>query len=138
MPKRDYYHHEIRKAFEKDGWTVTDDPLQVLWEDRLHFPDLGVERVIAIERGKEKLAVEIKSFLGQNFSHDFYEAMGQYDNYYFALAEVEPDREVVLAISSITYEKFFQKKFVVRLLELKKIPLVVIDVEKEAIQLWIR
>lgn len=137
MPKRDYYHNEIRKAFEKDGWIVTDDPLQVFWEDKLHYPALGVERVIAIEKGTEKLAVEIKSFLGQNFSHDFYEAMGQFDSYFFALAELEPSRKVVLAISSTTYEKFFQKKFVIRMLELKNIPVVVINVENETIQLWI-
>ncbi|WP_413776695.1 element excision factor XisH family protein [Haliscomenobacter sp.] len=77
MPKRDFYHNEIRKTFEKEGWIVTDDPLQLFWEDKLHYPDLEVERVIAIEKGTEKLAVEIKSFLGQNFSHDFYEAMGR-------------------------------------------------------------
>lgn len=137
MPKRDYYHNEIRKAFEKDGWIVTDDPLQVFWEDKLHYPDLGVERVIAIEKGAEKLAVEIKSFLGQNFSHDFYEAMGQFDSYFFALSELEPSRKVVLAISNTTYEKFFQKKFVIRMLELKNIPVVVINVETETIQQWI-
>lgn len=138
MPKRDFYHREIRAAFEKDGWTITDDPLQFVWEDKIHYPDLGVERVFAVERGMEKLAVEIKSFIGQNFSHDFYEAIGQYDNYFFALAEIEPSRQVIIALSTTAFEKFFQKKYVKRLLELKNIPLVIINIENQTIEQWIR
>ncbi len=97
-----------------------------------------MERIIAIERNTEKLAVEIKSFLGQNFSHEFYEAMGQYDNYFFALAEIDPNHEVVVAISTTIFESFFQRKYVQRLLELKRIPVVVIDIENQTIEQWIR
>ena len=138
MPRRDMYHYQIRRAIEKDGWTVTDDPMQITWEEKDYSPDLGAERLLAAQKGTEKIAVEIKSFIGQNFSFDFYEAMGQFDSYFFALADLEPDRKVNLAISDISYNKFFIKKYVQRLLVLKKIPVIVVDIEKEIIVKWIK
>ncbi len=138
MPRRDIYHYEIRRAIEKDGWTITDDPMQITWEEKDYSPDLGAERILAAQKGTEKIAIEIKSFIGQNFSFDFYEAMGQYDSYYFALADIEPDRKVMLAISEIAYKKFFIKKYVQRLLVLKKIPVVVVDTDNEIVIQWIK
>lgn len=138
MPRRDIYHYEIRRAIEKDGWIVTDDPMQITWEEKDYSPDLGAERILAAQKGSEKIAIEIKSFIGQNFSFDFYEAMGQYDSYYFALADLEPDRTVMLAISEIAYKKFFIKKYVQRLMVLKKIPLVVVDTDNEIVVQWIK
>ena len=26
MPARDYYHNVVKKAIQKDGWTITNDP----------------------------------------------------------------------------------------------------------------
>lgn len=111
--------------------------MQLVWEDKLFNPDLGAERVLAAQRGTQKIAVEIKSFVGQNFAFDFYEALGQYDNYFFALAEIEPDRRMVIAITDIAYEKFFQKRYVQRLIELKKLPIVVVNIHNQTIVKWI-
>lgn len=138
MPRRDLYHYEIKTALEKDGWSITDDPMQITWEDKDYSPDLGAERIIAAQRGTEKIAVEIKSFIGQNFAFDFYEAMGQFDSYFFALADLEPDRMVILAISETAYKKFFIKKYVQRLLVLKKIPILVVDTDNKIIVKWIK
>jgi hypothetical protein len=138
MPRRDVYHYQTKRALEKDGWIITHDPLHIVWEEKPYAVDLGAERIIAAERGNEKLAIEIKSFIGQSFSFDFYEALGQFDSYFFALAEIEPERVTILAISSIAFDKFFTKKHVARLLELKNIPVVVVDVENEIITQWIR
>ena len=33
MPRKDIYHEGVKIALEKDGWTVTDDPLQVIVDD---------------------------------------------------------------------------------------------------------
>nr|WP_313898253.1 element excision factor XisH family protein [Nodosilinea sp. LEGE 07298] len=63
MPARDLYHDAVRVALEKDGWTITDDPLILTIGLRSVFVDLGAEKLIAAERGTEKIAVEVKSFL---------------------------------------------------------------------------
>jgi hypothetical protein len=82
--------------------------------------------------------VEIKCFIGQNFSFDFYEALGQFDSYFYALADLEPDRTTILAIPLIAYDKYFLKKYVSRLLYLKNVPIVVVDTDKEIVIQWIR
>ena len=112
MPRKDIIHAPIRVALEKDGWQITADPYKVIWEGKTYLPDLGAERVIAATRGTEKIAVEIKSFLG-DFNIEFYEALGQYDSYRFAVADFEPERIVILAISLAAWEEYFQLPYVV-------------------------
>lgn len=132
------YHFDIRAALEKDGWTITSDPITLEWEDALYYPDLGAERFIAAEKGMVKIAVEIKSFISPNFLSEFYGAIGQYDNYFIALSEIEPDRKVILAITLSAYELFFQKISIQRVLEVKNIALLIVDTDQQIIQSWIR
>jgi hypothetical protein len=80
MASRDFYHDAARIALEKDGWLITDDPLDLTIGEVALFADLGAERVIAAERGNEKIAVEIKSFLDQSPVSEFHKALGQYEN----------------------------------------------------------
>ena len=78
MPALDQDHHIVRHALEKDGWTITHDPLTLtVGQDRVHL-DLGAERVIAAEKGIRKIAVEIKMFRGLSRVADLEEAIGQY------------------------------------------------------------
>lgn len=71
MPARDLIHDAVRTALENDEWTITDDPLSFEYRDVQVFIDLGAERVLGAERNGEKIAVEIKSFVGQSIIHDF-------------------------------------------------------------------
>ena len=54
----------LREALDKDGWTITHDPLTVPVDDTNLFIDIGAERLVTAERGTERIAVEVKSFLG--------------------------------------------------------------------------
>ena len=57
MPARDIYHEAVKNALVKDGWTITHDPLRLrLRRGRNLFVDLGAERLLAAERGTEKIA----------------------------------------------------------------------------------
>lgn len=63
MPAKDLYHEAVKNALIKDGWTITHDPLRLrLRRGKSLFVDLGAERLLAAERGAEKIAVEVKSF----------------------------------------------------------------------------
>lgn len=106
---KDRYHHIVRKALEQEGWTITDDPLILETLKRDLEIDLGAERLIAAERGKEKVAIEIKSFLGLSQIHDFYKALGQFNYYSLALEEQEPDRTLFLAVPMGTYDSIFKE-----------------------------
>ena len=48
------------------------------YKDKRVFADLGAERVVAAEGNGEKIAVEIKSFLGRSIMDDLKAALGQY------------------------------------------------------------
>ena len=137
MPKKDPYHEEVRLALEKDGWTVTHDPLRLKWRDVTYLPDLGAEKILGAEKNTQKIAVEIKTFLGRVFQHEFYEAIGQYDSYALALSETEPDRVLILAIPVEAYNNFFQKDYVQSIISFKNIKMLIYNTEINTIEQWI-
>jgi len=57
MAAKDIYYQHVRRALEKDGRTITDDPFSLHWLGGTLQIDLGAERLIAAERGAEKIAV---------------------------------------------------------------------------------
>lgn len=62
MSAKDRFHTLVRNALENDGWKITADPLYIRFLGVEMRVDLGGERVIAAEKGNDKIAVEIKSF----------------------------------------------------------------------------
>ena len=100
MPALDRYHEPVRKALVKDGWTITDDPLQLSVGKRTLSVDLGAERsLIGAERNQQRIAVEIKTFGGVSPVADLQQAVGQFVMYKSILSQAEPDRELYLAVS---------------------------------------
>lgn len=87
MSAKDIFHDAVRKGLEKEDWVITDDPLRIR-SGRVDMQiDLGAERIIAAERGEEKIAVEIKSFISSSNISEFHTALGQFLNYRVALEE---------------------------------------------------
>ena len=70
MPAKGFYHDTFVTTLKKDGWTITHDPLTVSVGKTDLLIDLGAERILAAERGGERIAVEIKSFI-KLYSKDF-------------------------------------------------------------------
>lgn len=66
MPARDRYHDQVKNALIKEGWTITHDPLHVKWGTKDMYVDLGAEFLIAAEKDRFKIAVEVKSFVSQS------------------------------------------------------------------------
>ncbi len=137
MSRRDTYHHAVRIALEKDGWYITADPLDLSIGEVTLLADLGAERVIAAERGSEKIAVEIKTFLEQSPVSEFHKALGQYENYRLSLEELEPERTIWLAISVDAWNDFFQRPFIQKVVRRQQITLLIFDPEQQTVQQWI-
>jgi XisH protein len=135
---KDIYHDSVRHALEKENWKISSDPLSFKVGEVSFRIDLAAEKMILAERENVKIAVEIKSFIEQSPLHAFHEAMGQYDNYLFALEEYEPDRILYLAVPIEAYYDFFQKPFIQKVLNRKAIKLIVYDPQFEKIDTWIR
>ena len=87
----------------------TDDPLKIPTGGVIIKMDLGAERVIAAQKGSEKIAVEIKSFLSDSAVFDFHLALGQFLNYRLVLEATEPERILYLAVPNYAYQSFFHR-----------------------------
>lgn len=135
---KDVFHQQIKNALIKDGWHITHDPLTIRISEAVKLQiDLAAETTIAAERDSQKIAVEIKSFVGDSDISAFHTALGQYLNYCQALEEQEPDRIVYLAIPSETYQDFFQLPFIQRALQRYQVKLIIYDPKLEEIKQWI-
>ncbi|MCP9495816.1 MAG: XisH family protein [Pyrinomonadaceae bacterium MAG19_C2-C3] len=137
MPAKDIYHDTVRNALIKDGWTITDDPLRLQVGLHKMFVDLGAEKLIAAERGEEKIAVEIKSFVSRSELRDLEQAIGQYTLYESVMAIKEPQRRLFLAVRRKVYFAIFEAELGKILLRNKRISLVVFDEKTEEILQWI-
>ncbi len=137
MSARDIYHNSVKNALIKDGWVITHDPLVLKWGAKDLFVDLGAELVMAAERSGQKIAVEVKSFVGPSEIADLENAVGQFVVYHDILEKSEPDRMLYLAVREAVYAAVFQEPIGEVLLENKRIRLIVFDPHAEVIVQWI-
>ena len=138
MSARDLYHDAVKNALVKDGWEITHDPLRVKWRrSRTLQVDLGARKTLAAVKEGKKIAVEVKSFISTTDLEALYNAVGQFLVYREALEEVEPDREIFLAIRDAAYEEHFMDELGEKFRAKHGIKLIVIDEIKEEILRWI-
>jgi hypothetical protein len=137
MPAKDIFHDAVKHALILDGWVITNDPLSLKVGRKDLFIDLGAERFLAAERQGEKIAVEIKSFVGASEVEDLRDAVGQYVLYQSALARIEPERILYLAIRQRVYVEVFEEEIGSMLLERGIVKLLVFDPKTEVIVQWI-
>lgn len=137
MPAKDLLHDCVKNALIKDGWKITDDPFRLRYKGRKLYVDLGAERILAAEKGEEKIAVEIKSFVGASEMNDLENALGQFIFYRAILAENEPDRELFLAVPDEVFQTLFQKEFYDLLTKNNLAKVFGVNEEKEEIIGWI-
>ena len=137
MAAKDRFHAVVRIALEKEQWTVTDDPLRLEVGGTKFEIDLGAEQLLAAERGTEKIAVEIKTFLSDSPLTDYHAALGQFLNYRLALEISDPTRVLYLALPVVVYEAFFKREFAQLSLERYQIKQIIYDPMQEVIVQWI-
>lgn len=137
MAARDLFHEAVKVALQKENWLITDDPLRLEVGGAKFEIDLGAERLLAAERAGKKIAVEIKTFLGDSPVTDYHLALGQFLNYRLALEFIEPGRILYLAIPIAVHEAFFQREFAQISVERYQISRIVYDPVREVIVQWI-
>ena len=136
MPAKDLYHDVVKRCLVKDGWTITHDPLVLKWGAKDLYVDLGAERLLAAERGGERIAIEVKSFLGPSDVDDLEKALGQFILYHDLLAERDPARILFLAVSNEVWRNVFEEPIGELLLARKRLRVLVFDPREEEIVKW--
>ncbi len=139
MPASDFYHDQVVRALEADGWTITADPLHIEFEGQNYYVDLAAERnLLAAEKGSQKIAVEIKSFLSRSHAHDLHAAVGQFNLYRDILDEKDPERKLFLAVDEQIYEHLFTEKYGLFVIRKQRLNLIVFNPVQERIIEWLK
>lgn len=136
MARKDLIHDAVVASLKKAGWNITHDPLRLIFEDKPLAIDLGAE-LISADRGNQKIAVEIKSFINESSLSDFHVALGQYMNYRIALSRLEPERVLFLAVSEEAYDDFFNSRFAQTVMLETRMNLIVCALKREELTQWI-
>src|SRR5262245_25673123 len=109
MPRKDQIHEAVRNALVKDGWTITDDPFRIAYEDADLYADLRIVKREAGASLQRALIIEIKGFTGGSPLHSLENALGQYELYRIYLQSIAPEDKLYLAIGVATYEEQFTR-----------------------------
>lgn len=133
---RDIFHPIVREALERDGWCITHDPYSVKTMGKDFAIDLAAEQMVAAERDKDKITIEVKSFVSPSISYEFHTVMGQYLNYHTFMEIQEPERVLYLAVAKNIYNGFFVEEGTQLILSKFSINTVVIDSESKTIEAW--
>ena len=135
---KDIFHQQVKNALIKEGWLITHDPLTLKLTKRNIFIDLGAEKVIAAERENEKIAIEIKSFIGVSPLTDFYSALGKYQLYFLVLRKRLPDRKLFLAIPEESYKILTQDTLLEEFMTELELSFIIYNPDNETITQWIK
>ncbi len=137
MPRRDSDHELVVEALEREGWTITDDPLVLPYGGKEVYVDLGAERVLGAVKEDRRIAVEIKTFIGPSDVHDLEMAIGQYNLYRDILSETDPDRSLYLAIPIHARKGIFSDPLGHLVIERQQMQIIVFGVSPEEDLQWI-
>lgn len=137
MPANDAIYVPVKNALIKDGWTIVDDPLTIVYKETTLFADVAAERALAAERGTERIVVEIKSFLGASLIHDLEQALGQYGLYRTFLKKTEPNSILYMAVGTPIYSTFFQRESIQDAMNDHHVKMLVVDLTSEEVTQWI-
>lgn len=138
MPRRDAYHDAVRVALERDGWTITDDPLTVPTPGLDFHIDLGaIREIIGAQKDGRQIAVEIKSLKVNSVFYDFHQALGQFLIYRLALRLAEKKHFLYLAIPENEFQRLEKIEIYPLSWEEFQVSLLIFDEKNKIIKSWI-
>lgn len=136
---KDIFHDAAKHALEKAGWTITHEfyPIRDKIRDIRYDIDLAAERVIAAEKGAEKIAVEVKSLLQPSLTYEFHAVLGKFLVYLHGLKHQEPERVLYVAIPLFAWNKISQMPGLMEVIEIYQVRIIVFKPNTETIVTWI-
>lgn len=134
---KDRFHFIVKEALTRDGWKITHDPYPLKDWDPDWEVDFGAEKIIAAEKGMEKIAIEVKTFLEMSFAYEFHKVLGQYLNYRAGLSQLEIDRILYLAVPVGIWETEFQRRGIQFSVKEYNVRILVFNPITSSIEIWI-
>ncbi|MGK7932965.1 MAG: element excision factor XisH family protein, partial [Microcystaceae cyanobacterium] len=114
-----------------------DDPLSLKIGNKDLFIDIAAEKLLVAEKEEQKIAVEVKSFIGTSEVEDLKNALGQFILYEKILKSQLSKRTLYLAVRESTFDSLFSQEIGQILLKDDTLRMIVFDPEQEVITQWI-
>lgn len=137
MPAKDIYHDSVKQALINDGWTILKENYELDYGGDNLYPDFAAEKSISAARGKERILVEVKSFIGRSFITDLQATIGQYIMYKEVVEAQNLDFKLYLAIAANLYDNKFQTPLAQLMIQKNQVNLLLFDPIQEVIERWI-
>jgi hypothetical protein len=139
MSAKNIYHDAVVEALIADGWTITHDPLTVMFGGRKLYVDMAADRqaTVGAERGGERIAVEVQSFISPSKIADLQQAVGQYVIYRILLDELKADRLLYLAVPQAVYDTILSEQLGQLMVARLHMRLLVFDPDQRRVAHWI-
>jgi len=112
-------------------------PLRLAYGARDVYVDLAAELPIAAERDGQRIAVEVKSFIGASNIRELELALGQFVLYREILTRIDAQRRLYLAVSMNIHETLFLEPIGQLMIESQSLRLIVFDPMIGRITRWI-
>jgi len=138
MATKNFYHPLVVDALARDGWTITHDPLSLRLAGDDTPVDVGAACLLGAARGEERIAVEFDSLTSASEPRDLEAALGLLVQCGDALARVEPERALFLAVREQVYRDLFEEPVGEPLLGDGRVRLIVVDEARREIVRWVR
>lgn len=135
---KDKFHDAVKEALIKDGWTITHESVELKFGSKKSQIDLGAERFIAAEKEKERIMVEVKSFLSNSAFYELHEAVGQFTNYRRMLHLLKMDFEMILAMPEDVFDTLFNDEFGQLTIKEEQLKFLLFKPIEKEISKWIR
>lgn len=137
MPALDSCEPQVVNALRKDGWIVSNQPFFIGTGKEALFADI---RAFKNDNGvpKEIIVVEVKCFANRRmYLDDLYGAIGQYLIYRNAMRSKQVFEPLYLALPTTTYTTLFRREVVVATIREIQMKMLVVDLVKEEISVWV-
>ena len=109
------------------------DPMFLRFADESLYADLDAEQLIAAEKTTRKIAIEIKTFNNPSVVEELQKTVGKVRMYRYALQNIEPERQLYVAVSEVIRQDGFMDGSGAIMLRRDIERLISIDLEKEEV-----
>lgn len=139
VPANNIHQDAVVAALTADGWTITHDPYRLNFGGvtRLYI-DLGAQRgTVAAEKGEQRIAVEVQSFLGPSPLRALQEAVGQFVVYRMLLNAQDPQRVLYMAVTDDVHDGILLERLGQFIIEEVRVRVLVFDQATKKVIKWI-
>ncbi len=134
---RDIFHALVREALVNEGWAITHDPYPLHNRKQGGLQtDLGAEKIITAEKGHERIAVEVKSFVHISILHDFLLVVGQFYVYRKILSKNDPERVLFVALPDFVFNRIIKFEWAQEVVSDLDMKFILYDTNLKIINAW--